>query len=91
MSQLNLLDVDAANLGNHEFNYGLPYLSQVTGNTFNVTGMPDPSAQTKCAGPAFPQVLANVMSAKTNAPLFPPYTTPTDPNRLSGGYPLHGH
>ncbi|MFA7297491.1 MAG: NADH-quinone oxidoreductase subunit B family protein [Dehalococcoidia bacterium] len=23
--------------------------------------------------------------------LFPPYTTSTDPNRLSGGYPLHGH
>ena len=23
--------------------------------------------------------------------LFPPYTTPSDPNRLSGGYPLHGH
>uniref|UniRef100_UPI0031DBEE17 metallophosphoesterase n=1 Tax=Roseateles sp. TaxID=1971397 RepID=UPI0031DBEE17 len=25
---LNLLDVDAANLGNHEFNYGLPFLRQ---------------------------------------------------------------
>jgi len=25
---LNLLDVDAANIGNHEFNYGLPFLRQ---------------------------------------------------------------
>ena len=71
---MNAAKYDGGGIGNHEFNYGLPYLSQVTGNTFNVTGMPDPSAQTKCAGPNFPQVLANVMSAKTNAPLFQPYT-----------------
>ncbi len=71
---MNAAKYDGGGIGNHEFNYGLPYLSQVTGNTFNVTGMPDPSAQTKCAGPSFPQVLANVMSAKTNAPLFQPYT-----------------
>ena len=32
---LNLLDVDAANLGNHEFNYGLPFLRQaIAGATF---------------------------------------------------------
>ncbi|GCB04758.1 bifunctional metallophosphatase/5'-nucleotidase [Ralstonia sp. SET104] len=71
---MNAARYDGGGIGNHEFNYGLPYLSQVTGNTFNVTGMPDPGAQTKCAGPSFPQVLANVMSAKTNAPLFQPYT-----------------
>ncbi|UCF24008.1 MAG: bifunctional 2',3'-cyclic-nucleotide 2'-phosphodiesterase/3'-nucleotidase [Ralstonia sp.] len=71
---MNAAKYDGGDIGNHEFNYGLPYLSQVTGNTFNVGGLPDPSAQTKCAGPNFPQVLANVMSAKTNAPLFQPYT-----------------
>ncbi len=32
---LNLLDVDAGNLGNHEFNYGLPFLRQaIAGATF---------------------------------------------------------
>ncbi|AOJ75819.1 bifunctional metallophosphatase/5'-nucleotidase [Burkholderia ubonensis] len=69
---MNAAKFDGGGIGNHEFNYGLPYLSQVTGNTFDVDGMPP--QQKKCAGPAFPQVLANVISAKTNAPLFTPYT-----------------
>ncbi|KVO16765.1 bifunctional 2',3'-cyclic-nucleotide 2'-phosphodiesterase/3'-nucleotidase [Burkholderia ubonensis] len=69
---MNAAKFDGGGIGNHEFNYGLPYLSQVTGNTFDVDGMP--AQQKKCAGPAFPQVLANVISAKTNAPLFTPYT-----------------
>ncbi|KVD12840.1 bifunctional 2',3'-cyclic-nucleotide 2'-phosphodiesterase/3'-nucleotidase [Burkholderia ubonensis] len=68
---MNAAKFDGGGIGNHEFNYGLPYLSQVTGNTFDVDGMP--AQQKKCAGPAFPQVLANVISAKTNAPLFTPY------------------
>ncbi|MEF9415189.1 bifunctional 2',3'-cyclic-nucleotide 2'-phosphodiesterase/3'-nucleotidase [Ralstonia sp. SM1864_UCD524_TZ4] len=71
---MNAAGYDGDSIGNHEFNYGLPYLSQVTGNTFNVAGMADPAQQTRCAGPSFPQVLANVMSAKTSAPLFQPYT-----------------
>ena len=74
---MNLLGYDGGGIGNHEFNYGLPYLSQVTGNTFNAAGMPEPSAHKKCAGPNFPQVLANVMSAKSKTPLFKPYTTIT--------------
>ncbi|WP_323123521.1 bifunctional 2',3'-cyclic-nucleotide 2'-phosphodiesterase/3'-nucleotidase [Burkholderia alba] len=71
---MNAAKFDGGGIGNHEFNYGLPYLSQVTGNTFNIAGLPDPAQQKKCAGPNFPQVLANVVSAKTNAPLFQPYT-----------------
>ena len=71
---MNAAKYDGGGIGNHEFNDGLPYLSQVTGNTFNVDGLPDPATQKKCAGPNFPQVLANVISAKTNAPLFQPYT-----------------
>ena len=70
---MNLLGYDGGNIGNHEFNYGLPYLAQVTGSRFAVPGMPEPSAQKTCAGPNFPQVLANVISAKTRAPLFQPY------------------
>ncbi|MBO3038181.1 bifunctional 2',3'-cyclic-nucleotide 2'-phosphodiesterase/3'-nucleotidase [Burkholderia pseudomallei] len=71
---MNAAKFDGGGIGNHEFNYGLPYLSQVTGNAFAVDGLPDPARQKKCAGPNFPQVLANVISAKTNAPLFTPYT-----------------
>lgn len=69
---LNLLGVEGGGLGNHDFNYGLPYLSQVTGARFDVEGL-DPAAP-RCAGAAFPLVLANIYSAKTKQPLFQPYT-----------------
>ncbi len=69
---LNLLGVEGGGLGNHDFNYGLPYLSQVTGARFDVEGL-DPGAP-RCAGAAFPLVLANIYSSKTKQPLFQPYT-----------------
>ena len=68
---MNLLGVEGGGIGNHEFNYGLAYLSQVTGSRFDVEGVD--SARPRCAGPAFPQVLANVYSSKTHAQLFAPY------------------
>ena len=68
---MNHLEFDGGGIGNHEFNYGLAHLSQVTGNRFDVEGV-DPS-KPRCAGPAFPQVLANVYSLKTRQPLFAPY------------------
>ncbi|HEU4851954.1 MAG TPA: bifunctional 2',3'-cyclic-nucleotide 2'-phosphodiesterase/3'-nucleotidase [Telluria sp.] len=68
---LNMLGVEGSGIGNHEFNYGLAYLSQVTGRQFDVPGMK--KAAKHCAGPAFPQVLANVYSAKTRKTLFAPY------------------
>jgi 2',3'-cyclic-nucleotide 2'-phosphodiesterase/3'-nucleotidase len=72
---MNSLNYDAGTIGNHEFNYGLAYLSQVTGTALNVdvAGLPTK----KCAGPNFPQVLANVNSSKDNQPLFQPYTVLT--------------
>lgn len=70
---MNDAGYDGGGIGNHEFNYGLPYLGQVTGSRFDVDGLPDPATQTACAGPKFPQVLANVYSVKTRAPLFQPY------------------
>lgn len=68
---MNAAGFDGANIGNHEFNYGLPLLSQVTGLKLDVdvAGMPT----TNCAGPKFPLVLANVNSVKSQAPLFEPY------------------
>ena len=68
---MNQLGVDGAGIGNHEFNYGLAYLNQVTGSHFAVDGVPADAP--RCAGPAFPIVLANIYSVKTKQPLFAPY------------------
>ncbi|WP_026354189.1 bifunctional 2',3'-cyclic-nucleotide 2'-phosphodiesterase/3'-nucleotidase [Massilia niastensis] len=67
---MNKLGYDGAGIGNHEFNYGLAFLGQATGQRFDVTGVKHAK---KCAGPSFPMVLANVYSAKTRKPLFAPY------------------
>ncbi|WEF34733.1 bifunctional 2',3'-cyclic-nucleotide 2'-phosphodiesterase/3'-nucleotidase [Pseudoduganella chitinolytica] len=67
----NALGYDGAGVGNHDFNYGLAYLNQVTGSRFDVDGV-DP-ARAACAGPAFPHVLANVVSVRSGQPLFRPY------------------
>ncbi|WP_426196312.1 bifunctional 2',3'-cyclic-nucleotide 2'-phosphodiesterase/3'-nucleotidase [Massilia sp. DWR3-1-1] len=68
---MNRLGMEGGGIGNHEFNYGLAYLNQVTGSRFEVDGV-DP-AQPRCAGPAFPQVLANVYSSRTRRQLFAPF------------------
>ena len=70
---MDAIGYDAGTLGNHEFNYGLPYLAQVTGTRFNVDGMPELAAQAKCKGPDFPLALANVTSRKDGKTLYPPY------------------
>jgi 2',3'-cyclic-nucleotide 2'-phosphodiesterase/3'-nucleotidase len=66
---MDALGYDGAAIGNHEFNYGLAFLSQVTGTPYDV----DDSTKQRCKGPAFPIVLSNVFSAKTGAPLYPPF------------------
>lgn len=68
---MNALGYEGATLGNHEFNYGLPFLNQITGSRLQVK---DVKPQAKpCAGPAFPLVLANIHSLQTDQPLFSPY------------------
>jgi 2',3'-cyclic-nucleotide 2'-phosphodiesterase/3'-nucleotidase len=66
----NALRYYGAGVGNHDFNYGLAYLNQVSGSRFDVEGV---EAAKPCAGPTFPQVLANVTSVKSGQPLFAPY------------------
>ncbi len=66
---MDTLHYDAGTIGNHEFNYGLPFLSQVTGTSFDATGVP----VEHCKGPDFSFVLANVFSAKTGKPLYAPW------------------
>jgi len=72
---MDALGYDSGGIGNHEFNYGLSFLSQVTGNRFNVDLKPgeQPIPPQPCAGPSFPLVLANVLSVKDRKPLFKPY------------------
>ena len=68
---MGALGFDAGTLGNHEFNYGLPFLNQVLGGGLDVDGV---DATKKCAGAGYPAVLANVYSSKTRKPLMQPYT-----------------
>ncbi|MCK9490031.1 MAG: bifunctional 2',3'-cyclic-nucleotide 2'-phosphodiesterase/3'-nucleotidase [Xanthomonadales bacterium] len=60
---MSSLGFDAATLGNHEFNYGLPFLQRVTGLPY------DDSAST-CRGPDFPIVVSN-LSNIDGQPLYP--------------------
>jgi len=67
---MDTMGYDGGTAGNHEFNYGLGFLSQVTGTPMNVDG----GRSERCAGPHFPLVLANVFSARDGAPIFKPWT-----------------
>ena len=65
---MDALGYDGGTIGNHEFNYGLPFLAQVTDAPLDVDGV----TPRRCNGPDFPLVLANVDSARTGKPLFAP-------------------
>jgi 2',3'-cyclic-nucleotide 2'-phosphodiesterase/3'-nucleotidase len=66
---MDTIGYDGGTIGNHEFNYGLAYLAQVSGRAMNAEGV-DPR---RCKGPAFPLVLANVESLRDGDPIYPPY------------------
>jgi len=68
---MNSLGYDAAGLGNHEFNYGLPFLSQTLNTDLGVAGVAKPSGN--CGAPNFPVVNSNVLSAGAGSPILPPY------------------
>ena len=81
---MNALQYDAGTIGNHEFNYGLPFLQQVTGSKLDVPNLPPVAQQQTCAGPAFPLVLSNVLGAKSAQPIFKPYTIVTRNLKATG-------
>lgn len=66
---MDVLGYDAGTIGNHEFNYGLPFLAQVTGTPMAAAG----TVSKQCRGPGYPLVLSNVFDAKSGKPLFAPY------------------
>ncbi|OOG43483.1 bifunctional 2',3'-cyclic-nucleotide 2'-phosphodiesterase/3'-nucleotidase [Rhodanobacter sp. C05] len=70
---MDALGYDGGTAGNHEFNYGLGFLSQVTGTPMNVDG----GHSDRCAGPHFPLVLSNVASARDGSPIFKPWAVVT--------------
>ncbi len=65
---MDVLGYDGGTIGNHEFNYGLPFLSQASGQPMLIDGV----TTRRCKGPKFPQVLANVFNAHDGKPLYPP-------------------
>ncbi|QJE02589.1 bifunctional 2',3'-cyclic-nucleotide 2'-phosphodiesterase/3'-nucleotidase [Massilia forsythiae] len=66
------LGYDGGGIGNHDFNYGLGFLGQVSGRRFDLPGQAAGKGAA-CRGPGFPLVLANVYSVKTREPIFAPY------------------
>lgn len=68
---MNHMAFDVGGIGNHEFNYGLAFLSQVTHTPFDVPGL-DLAGSAGCMGPTFPLVSSNVFSMKTNETIFAP-------------------
>jgi 2',3'-cyclic-nucleotide 2'-phosphodiesterase/3'-nucleotidase len=69
---MNAMKYDAGGMGNHEFNYGLPYLSQVTNTDFGIAGVSKPAGN--CGAPNYPLVLTNVSGVASQKPIFNPYT-----------------
>jgi len=69
---MDAIGYDGGTAGNHEFNYGLRFLSQATGTPMNVDG----GRADRCAGPHFPLVLANVDSARCRSLAMPLTKTP---------------
>ncbi len=76
---MNALRYDAGTVGNHDFDYGLPFLARAAGAAqAGSPGSPGSPAGpgpagARCAGAAFPIVLANVRDSVTGKPLFQPY------------------
>ena len=69
---MDAIGYDGGTAGNHEFNYGLPFLSQATGTPMDIDGKRTP----RCAGPHYPLVLANVFDTQ-GEPIFKPWTMVT--------------
>ena len=69
---MNAMKFDGGGFGNHEFNYGLPFLSQVTNTDFGIPGVSKPAGN--CGAPIFPMVLTNVTGVASGKPIVQPYT-----------------
>ena len=68
---MNAMKYDGGGFGNHEFNYGLPLLSQITNTDFGIPGVAKPGGT--CGAPAFPLTLTNVTGVASGKPILQPY------------------
>jgi 2',3'-cyclic-nucleotide 2'-phosphodiesterase/3'-nucleotidase len=68
---MNALAYDAGGLGNHEFNYGLPFLSQTLNTDLGVAGVAKPAGN--CGAPNYPVVNSNVVGAASGKPILSPF------------------
>lgn len=68
---MNAMKYDGGGFGNHEFNYGLPLLSQITNTDFGIPGVAKPAGT--CGAPAFPLALTNVTGVASGKPIVQPY------------------
>ena len=67
---MSALKYDGGGIGNHEFNYGLGFLGQITNTNFNIPGI---QQAVNCGAPTFPLVLSNVVGVTSQKPIFNPY------------------
>ena len=67
---MNYMRYDGGGLGNHEFNYGLDFLAQVTNTDMGLFDVKKPN---NCGAPAYPLVLSNVDGVTSKSPIFKPY------------------
>lgn len=67
---MNYMKYDGGGLGNHEFNYGLDFLAQVTNTDMGLVDVKKPS---NCGAPTYPLVLSNVDGVSSKSPIFKPY------------------
>lgn len=68
---MNAMKYDGGGFGNHEFNYGLALLSQITNTDFGIPGVSKPAGN--CGAPAFPLVLSNVTGVASQKSIIQPY------------------
>ena len=68
---MNAMKFDGGGFGNHEFNYGLPLLSQITNTDFGIPGVTKPAGN--CGAPTFPLALTNVTAVASGKPIVQPY------------------
>ena len=67
---MNAMKFDGGGFGNHEFNYGLPLLSQITNTDFGIPGVTKPTGN--CGAPTFPLALTNVTGVASGKPIVQP-------------------
>jgi 2',3'-cyclic-nucleotide 2'-phosphodiesterase/3'-nucleotidase len=68
---MNAMKYDAGGFGDHEFNFGLSLISQITNTDLKIIDIRKPTGP--CGAPAFPLVLSNVNGVTLGRAILPPY------------------